>query len=82
MRSRRQPPEVPSTAPSPPPAASGLDAAADDDRVAVDGRGEHVVVKPDEIATADKVLTKEEDTLPQERRASKLLRASRGTWSP
>ena len=43
-----------------------------------DGRGEHVVVKPDEIATAVKVLTKEEDTLPQERRASKLLRASRG----
>ena len=43
-----------------------------------DGRGEHVVVKPDEIATAVKVLTKEEDTLPQGRRASKLSRASRG----
>ena len=42
-----------------------------------DGRGEHVVVKPDDIATAVKVLTKEEDILPQERRASKLLRASR-----
>ena len=43
-----------------------------------DGRGEHVVVKPDEIATAVKVLTKEEDITPQERRASKLMRAARG----
>ena len=42
------------------------------------GRGEHVVVKPDELTTAVRVLTKEEDNTPMEQRARALLRAARG----
>ena len=44
-----------------------------------DGRRDHLYIKPDDLSSATKVLTEEEDTTLPTQRAVKLLRAPRGT---